>query len=170
VQLRDRELPVRDRLRMGEALGALVDEAGQSLLVNDRLDLALLLGARGVHLAEHSVTPADARQLLGPASFLSRAYHRDTPLGDELAQLDALLLSPIFAARKGHPALGIEALERTHTALRARQRRPALYALGGVEPQAAARARAVGAGGAAIGAVFEVNDLRPLVEALGIKR
>src|SRR6187402_2591430 len=63
VQLRDRSLPAGERLALGRDLRKLTRAHGQLLCINDRLDLALVVGSDGVHLGEHSVTPADARAL-----------------------------------------------------------------------------------------------------------
>ena len=64
VLLRDRQLPIRERRQLGEALRRLTERFGQALLVSDRIDLACLLGADGVHLSEASVAVEDARLLL----------------------------------------------------------------------------------------------------------
>ena len=54
-QLRDLELGARERLAFGRALLNKARETGQLFVVNDRIDLAVLLGADGVHLGERSV-------------------------------------------------------------------------------------------------------------------
>ena len=61
VQLRDPQLPIRERQRLGEQLRELTRRHEQLFSVNDRLDLAVLLGADGVHLSQASVVPDDAR-------------------------------------------------------------------------------------------------------------
>jgi thiamine-phosphate pyrophosphorylase len=50
-------------------------EAGASLLVNDRVDVALATGADGVHLAAKSLPPGAARELLGDGPLLGRSVH-----------------------------------------------------------------------------------------------
>jgi thiamine-phosphate pyrophosphorylase len=163
LQLRDPELGARARLELGRRLVALARAHGQLFGVNDRLDLAVLLGADAVHLGEQSVDAADARRLL-PHAFVSRAWHalEAPPPG-----ADALLLAPIFEARHGRPALGVEALRLA----RARVGALPLYALGGVTPERASQAMATSAHGVAvIGAVLDADDPKPLLAALGIRR
>ncbi|GMV17759.1 MAG: thiamine phosphate synthase [Polyangiaceae bacterium] len=163
VQLRDPELGARARLELGRHLVALARAHGQSFAVNDRLDLAKLLGADAVHLGEASVDVADARRFL-PGVWISRAWH-STDRAPEGA--DALLLSPIFEARHGRPALGAPSLRIA----RARIGALPLYALGGVTPERASTAMATSAQGVAvIGAVLDDDDPLPLLAALGIRR
>jgi thiamine-phosphate diphosphorylase len=45
------------------------------VIVNDRVDVAMLTGARGVHLGERSVSVAAARSLVGPAWLIGRSIH-----------------------------------------------------------------------------------------------
>jgi thiamine-phosphate pyrophosphorylase len=165
IQLRDRELPVRERLALGRRLVAIAHRHGQLFAVNDRADLALLLGADGLHLGERSVEANDARELVGPERFISRACH-DPALADRRGA-DAIVLAPIAAPRKGNPALGLDAL--------ARARRVAagalVYALGGVDAETAASCLAAGADGvAAVGAAIGPGDPWPLLAALGIMK
>lgn len=175
VLLRDRQLPLRERQRLGLSLRQLTQRFGQALLVNDRIDLACCLDADGVHLSEASVSVEDARQLARQwrrALWLSAACHDPELLAH--ASADALLLSPVVEARKGRPALGLAGLERARAA---RARRPAelppcaLYALGGVRRQSAPGLLAAGADGVAlIGELFEPGVVPGLLDGLGIRR
>jgi thiamine-phosphate pyrophosphorylase len=170
VQLRDRDLGVRERLAVGEKLVELTRRTGQRLIVNDRLDLALLLGADGAHLGEGSVAASDARQLLGKDSIVSRACHRLEQLAeDDLGPVDAVVLSPVFAERKGRPALGVGALDRARRRLARHSRAPTLFALGGVDARVAAELAGSEVAIAAIGAVFD-GPLDELVAVLSAGR
>src|SRR5215207_6119268 len=84
VLLRDREVSARERATFGRELCRIVRATRQELWIADRLDLALVLGADGVHLGEASVTAREARQLLGAERRISRAWH-DPELRDEAA-------------------------------------------------------------------------------------
>jgi thiamine-phosphate pyrophosphorylase len=174
VMLRDRELCVRERLALGTRLRELATRHEQTLSVNDRLDLAALLAADAVHLAESSVPVADARALasaIGRSWWISRACHHVADVGREPA--DGIVLAPIAAARKGRPALGTAGVERAAAELRGAPvgSRSKLYALGGVSSANAASLLAAGADGVAlIGALLEPDAPRLLVERLGIRR
>jgi thiamine-phosphate pyrophosphorylase len=167
-QLRDRELAAVERLAFGRELRALCTAEEQWFQVNDRCDLAVLLAADGVHLAEASIAAEDARRVVGPAAFISRACHDpQRPLEEGV---DAWVLSPIFAARKGRDGLGLEALARLRQRCRLRSdgAEPSVFALGGVTATTAEPCLAAGAAGVvAIGAVLG-GEFEPLLEALGI--
>jgi thiamine-phosphate pyrophosphorylase len=170
--LRDHAASGFQRLRFGEALREGAWREQQQLWVADRLDLALLLGADVLHLGEGSVSARVARTMLGPANRIriSRAWHTPTLSNEqELECVDALLLSPLLAPRKGRLALGVGALGVLGEQLRARHTAsPQVYALGGVTSDNAASCLAAGATGvAAIGAAL-AEDPVALLSALGI--
>jgi thiamine-phosphate pyrophosphorylase len=173
VLLRDHALPGRQRLEFGRRLGDVAREQGQKLWVADRLDLALLLAADGLHLGEASVPAAVARQLIGEELPVSRAFHASS-LADvdqrELSQVDALVVSPVLAPRKGRAGLGPEVLATLGAQLKTAGHDVALFALGGVTAENAASCVAAGAHGvAAIGAALR-GEPSALVNALGITR
>ena len=168
VQLRDRTLGDRARVALGRRLAELSFRHGQYFIVNERCDMARVLGAVGVHLPEHGVAPVDARAVLGPRAWVSCATHR--PDASVPTGANALVLSPVIAPRKGRPALGIPGVARARSAM-GPEHRPLLYALGGVDESNAADCIANGADGVAvIGAVLKSDDPRPLLRAIGALR
>lgn len=150
VQLRDPELSGRELYALGRRLRDATAALGASLVVNDRLDLALLLGADGVHLGRRSVGVADARALLGAGVFVSVACHGvDEVLRAADAGADAAVLSPIFATPGKGPPLGLEALREARARLARASRSIAIIALGGVDATSAPACLAAGADGVA---------------------
>jgi thiamine-phosphate pyrophosphorylase len=168
VLLRDHQLPAAARLDFGRALRERTRAEGQELWVADRLDLATLLDADGLHLGEASVPASLARTLW--ARPISRAWHAtelSAELEPELTGVSALLVSPVAAPRKGRQALGLEGLSQVARALPDSLR---LYALGGMTARNAAASLPAGAWGiAAIGAAL-TEDPRALTDALDITR
>jgi len=162
--VRDYMLPVRARWALAERLAELTAQAQQSFGIAERADLARALGCHAFHLPETGLSAADARRYLGAGVLLSRGCHDAREAVEP--ELDAVLLSPIFEARKGRPALGVGALEGARLA----HPRPAWFALGGVGPGNAAACRSAGAAGVAvIGAALEADPV-PLLGALSILR
>lgn len=161
--LRDYALSVRARWLLGERLARLASSAGQRFGVADRADLARALGCFAFHLPEAGITVQDARRYLGPELFLTRACH-DVASPVE-AGLNARLLSPIFEARKGRPALGLAALESA-----AARGGGGLFALGAVAAGNAAACLVAGASGVAVIGAALAADPAPLLGALGILR
>jgi thiamine-phosphate diphosphorylase len=173
VQLRDRQLPVRQRLEFGRALRRITTQYAQGLLVNDRLDVALLLNADGVHLACSSVTAADARRFAAERSvrfWVSAACHHPEHAGAQA--VDALVLSPVISPRKGRAALGpagVSLARQCATTAAGAGSRCLIYALGGVDAGTAASLVDAGADGvAAIGAIL--TERTALLSALHIGR
>jgi thiamine-phosphate pyrophosphorylase len=150
VQLRDPELTGRELYHLGLRLRRETLAAGIQLLVNDRLDLARILDADGVHLGRRSVSIADARAILGPQTFVSVACHAVPEVVLAAREgASAALLSPIFASPGKGPPLGLEALRAAREALfRAGLVLPVI-ALGGVDEASAAACFEAGAHGVA---------------------
>jgi thiamine-phosphate pyrophosphorylase len=163
VGLRDHGSSVRTRSELGRRLLAIVRRAGARLIVHDRVDLAAALEADGVQLGRASVSPVEARSLLGEAAIVGCSCHDARELaaaahgGATFATLSPLCTSP----GKGTP-LGVERFR----ALRATVDVPVL-ALGGIERASLEQARDAGAVGvAAIRAVIGADDPAPFVEAV----
>jgi thiamine-phosphate pyrophosphorylase len=159
LQLRDPELDGRSLVALAERLRARM--AGMTLLVNDRVDVAVAVGADGVHLGRRSMAPRDARRLLGDHALVTVSCHDPAELREApLDGVDAVVLAPIFASPGKGAALGLRALSQ------ARELLPpaiALVALGGVDLERAPGCRAAGAD--AVAAIRA--DLTPLLGKVG---
>jgi thiamine-phosphate pyrophosphorylase len=165
VHLREKDLGGRELLALARALAAVCRARGQTLLVNDRLDVALAVGADGVHLPAAGVSPADARRLLGPAALVGVSCHSAADVGRARAGgASFATFSPIYdtpSKRAYGPPLGLAALRDA-----ARLGLP-LVALGGVDAGRVAEVRAAGAQGvAAIRAWLASGDPAAAVRAL----
>lgn len=64
VQLRRKQALGRDFVALSRALRTLTQEAGVQFIVNDRLDVAILSDADGVHIGQDDIGCLDARRLL----------------------------------------------------------------------------------------------------------
>ena len=131
------------------------------LLVNDRIDVALVTGADGAHLGHRSLPLPDARRLLPAGAVVGCSVHGapeaegwgDRP-GD---RPDFCFVGPLFATRS-HPA-ATPAGPGLIAAVRAIRLRVPQLGIGGVTPERAGRVRAAGAHGVAvIRAVWEAGD------------
>jgi thiamine-phosphate pyrophosphorylase len=68
VQLRDKLSDTRVMVERARAIKAVLGAV--PLLINDRVDVALAIGAAGVHIGWDDMAPADARRLLGPDAII----------------------------------------------------------------------------------------------------
>ena len=75
VQLREKEWPSGRLLPLAERLRARCAAAGVTFIVNDRVDLALALGADGVHVGQDDLPARAARPLLRPGMILGVSTH-----------------------------------------------------------------------------------------------
>lgn len=70
VQLREKHAPLRRVLEIGGAMRQLCREHGVLFIVNDRVDVALLLEADGVHVGQDDLPASAARKLVGEDMFI----------------------------------------------------------------------------------------------------
>ncbi len=70
LQLRLKHACGRDFLKAAREIAALCEPCGATLLVNDRIDIAILANAAGVHLGQTDIPLRAARKLIGPARII----------------------------------------------------------------------------------------------------
>jgi thiamine-phosphate pyrophosphorylase len=75
VQLREKEGPDREVLSIGRTLRELTARAGIPLIVNDRSDLAVLIGADGLHVGQDDLPVSAARRILGEQTIIGVSVH-----------------------------------------------------------------------------------------------
>jgi thiamine-phosphate pyrophosphorylase len=147
VQLREKSLDSRAFVERARAIRALTAPLGVPLIINDRLDIALVVGADGLHVGQRDLSVDDVRRWL-PEAIVGLSIESLADLHAVPAGVDYLGVSPVFAtATKADAAaaLGLDGL----ASIRAATRLP-LVAIGGI---GAHNARAVlrhGADGLAV--------------------
>jgi thiamine-phosphate pyrophosphorylase len=150
--------------RLAELRACLEAAASAVVLVNDRVDLAVLVGADGAHVGQADLPPGAARRLLGPRALLGLSTHDEEQLAAAQAEpLDYAALGPIFpsATKSGHAAvIGRERL----AAWRRRSRLP-VVAIGGITPANAGAVIAAGADAVAVAAAVAQGDVEANVAA-----
>ena len=151
IQLRQKDMPARDLLSLASELRAFTN--GKALLiVNDRVDVAALAGADGVHLGENSIDVASARRLLGDGALVGRSVHDvEGAVRAQSEGADYLILGTIFptASHPGAPAAGLRLVEETARAVNI-----PILGIGGIdEARAPCLIRAGASGAAAISAI-----------------
>ncbi|MDP6490808.1 MAG: thiamine phosphate synthase [Kiritimatiellia bacterium] len=74
VQLREKDMPLRELYAMAIEARRMTREAGALLIINDRLDVALAVGADGVHLGQDDL-PISAGRELAPDLIIGASTH-----------------------------------------------------------------------------------------------
>jgi thiamine-phosphate pyrophosphorylase len=182
IQLREKDLSTRDlEMLAAEAVGILHDsklrtenrELRTVLLINSRTDVALAVGADGVHLPSGDISPGEFRSIWNQAAScdtdtpvrvtISKSCHQLTEVQQSaMEDADFALFAPVFQKTNSlhaHPA-GLDAL-----------REACLYkipvlALGGVTLGNAATCLEVGAAGIAAIRLFQENDIAEVVHTI----
>src|SRR5215470_7331024 len=75
VQLREKTMPAKDFYVEARTALAVAHEAGVKVIINDRVDIALAVGADGIHLGQDDMPVDVARRLLGPKSIIGFSTH-----------------------------------------------------------------------------------------------
>ena len=78
VQLREKECSSREFYEMAKAVKTITDAYEVPLLINDRIDIALAVGADGVHLGQSDLPLDAARNLLGAENCRGDSQYRGT--------------------------------------------------------------------------------------------
>jgi thiamine-phosphate pyrophosphorylase len=159
VQLREKDLPGRALAELAHALRAVTAAAGVAFIINDRVDVALAVGADGVHLGGGSLAPAAVARL-APGLALGVSAHGTADVAAAraagIAPLAYAFLGPIGdtpSKRAFGPPLGLAILTA------AAKLGVPLVAIGGVTPaDVPALLRAGARGVACIRAVLAATD------------
>ncbi|AFE10476.1 thiamine-phosphate pyrophosphorylase [Corallococcus coralloides DSM 2259] len=116
IQLRMKHAPPREALAAARAVVALCRRAGAVCLINDRVDLALLSDAHGVHVGDEDLPPEAARELLGPGRYVGvTARGTEGAKAARAAGADYVGVGPLFGTTTkvvAAPVLGLEAFRR----------------------------------------------------------
>lgn len=100
---------------------AIVRAAGGRLIVNDRVDVAIMIGADGVHLGQDDLPPTEARRLLGPKSVIGFSTHTvEQAIEASRLPLDYIAFGPIFptGSKPDHdPVVGVDAIAKVRDAI-----------------------------------------------------
>ena len=172
IQLREKDLSTRELELLARQAICAVREISQSatqLLINSRTDVALAIGAEGVHLRSDDISPADVRKTLnhhgrGPCDrfAIGVSCHSIHEVRQAVDHADFVVFGPI-SKKKGTSERGAVGIEALHQACR--EKIPVL-ALGGITVENAVACVQAGAAGIAGIRVFQENEIGRVVDAL----
>ncbi len=149
VQLREKRLDMRALVDLASALMGLLAPFGVPLIINDRVDVALAVGAAGVHLGQNDMPAELARHLLGPSALLGLSVENLRQLREaERLDVDYYGLSPLFPTPTKPDLETTWGLDGLVVARQATLR--PLVAIGGIGPDNASAAIRAGADGVAV--------------------
>jgi len=166
VQLRDKSSPAFNLCRLVSEIQPQARKFGALLVVNDRVDVALVCGADGAHVGQEDLPAREARRLLPrPVVLGVSAGSREEARRAEKEGADYLGVGPVFpSATKpdAGEALGIERLSEIARAVSI-----PVVAIGGITLDNVDQALGAGAAGAAVvSAVVAADDMAGAARAL----
>ena len=141
---------------MCERVVELARPAGAVVIVNDRVDIARLSQADGVHVGQEDLSPRSVRRVVGAEAIVGLSTH--TPEQVDLAVREPvtyIAIGPVFSTdtkATGYETLGLEPVRRAAGA--ARERALPLVAIGGITLETASSVIDAGATSVAV-----INDL-----------
>lgn len=162
-QYRNKAASMKEAYVEALALRQAVAKAGGLFIVNDRCDLALAVGADGVHLGQGDLPLDLARKVMGPDKLIGISTHNPDQVREATAgKPDYLGFGPIFTpgSKQDHdPVVGLEGLcaMRRLTSL-------SVFAIGGIQIDQVGEVMKAGADGVAvISAILKATDIREAV-------
>lgn len=169
VQLRERDLETKDLFSLAKELREITSQHGAALIINDRVDIALAVGAEGVHVGNHSMPLGTMRELIGPPASGRplvgfSAHNMKEALEAEEGGADYITLSPIFHTHSKDKPIGPGAILQ----VKERVRIPVI-ALGGINKETAAEALENKADGLAVISAI-IAHRSPRIRALDLRR
>ena len=149
VQLREKDLAPVDLVALARRLREVTHARGARLVVNDRADVALAVGADAVQRTTTSMPIADIRIVAGHRLRVAASVHsRDDAVAAEQAGADWIVFGPVYHAPSkrgyGQPQ-GIDKLEAVAKAVGV-----PIVAIGGITPARVPDVLAAGARGVAV--------------------
>ena len=134
IELRMKNVPWETFLATARETLALCRGYGVPLLINDRVDIALIIGADGVHLGQGDMSPVEARRLLGVHALIGLTCNTATDLASaRTLPIDYVGIGPFrftTTKQKLAPILGLEG----YRALQLHTYPLPAYAIGSVRP------------------------------------
>lgn len=143
VQLRAKRLDDVSFLEIAKRVRSACSHAGVPFFVNDRADIARLVGADGLHLGQDDLSIADARRVVGNMQIGVSTHTLEQAAAAEVEGADLIAFGPIFETKTKEnpdPIVGLQGLERVCQTVS----RP-VVAIGGITPENAEETRRAGA-------------------------
>ncbi len=144
VQLREKDVSTRVFVEEAQRIRTITAQFRVPLIINDRLDVALAVGADGVHIGQEDMPYETARKLMGPLAIIGLSVENwDDVVKAQEFDVNYLGVSPIFETPTKTDTKGSWGLEGL-TRIKSYSRHP-LVAIGGLNASNAEDAVMAGA-------------------------
>jgi thiamine-phosphate pyrophosphorylase len=160
IQLREKDLPIRELLILARELRSITKEFKARLFINDRVDVAVAVGADGVHIGHQSMPITAVRKIAGSSMMIGVSTHNVHEAKEaEAGGADLITYGPVYSTpskiQYGAP-IGLEAIRTVK-----QQVRIPVFGLGGIKLNTIPEVLQAGADGIAmISAILAADDIR----------
>jgi thiamine-phosphate pyrophosphorylase len=169
IQLREKRASPREFFQDARDALSIAQSAGIKLIINDRVDIALAIGADGVHLGQTDMPVEAARRLLGERAIVGFSTHNLNQVEDAVRRpVDYLAFGPIFPTETKEnpdPIVGLTELAQIKNLVGSLP----LVAIGGIGAETIREVLISGADSVAIISAV-LNGANPIAENLRILR
>lgn len=160
VQLREKDLDTRELLKLAYKMRALTDKYKAKLFINDRFDIALAVGADGVHLTQSSIPVYAVRDTVKKKLLIGVSTHSLKEAREaEKGGADFVTFGPVYhtpSKRKYGAPVGLDALKTVCTKIKI-----PVFALGGIKSNRINNVLENGASGVAmISEIFKAKNIK----------
>jgi thiamine-phosphate pyrophosphorylase len=149
IQFRDKLATARKICADSRQLIERVAPRGVKVIVNDRPDIAAMVGAGGVHVGQHDLSVDEARRICGSSCWVGVSTHNIEQLcAADLTSADYIAVGPVFPTstkENPDPVIGLEFLRVARKATR-----KTLVAIGGITVESAGAVFRAGADSVAV--------------------
>lgn len=111
LQLREKAMPANKILELGKKIKQLCLQYDATFIINDRIDIAALLEADGVHLGQDDLDVQSAREILGPNAIIGISTHEPKQALKAVEDgADYIGVGPVFATptKQGRIPVGLD--------------------------------------------------------------
>jgi thiamine-phosphate pyrophosphorylase len=182
VQLRDKRSETRILIEEARSIRQALAPFAAPFVVNDRVDVAIAVGADGVHLGQEDMAVEDARRLLGSSAIIGLSIKSvEEAEAARLDLVDYVGSGGVYATsskQQKNAPIGPAGLARIIAALRRRAPDLPICGIAGIDASNAAEVIAAGADGVAVISALSLvsspenaaRQLREIVDAVLAKR
>ncbi len=155
IQLRDKNVSDLESTRRAKDLSDRLKTSDTLFIMNDRLDIAMISGADGVHLGDEDIPVIKAREIAGADFIIGTSTHSyEQAMGALEGGPDYIAFGPVFESptKPGRKPVGVKLLKK----ISARAADTPVVAIGGITPDRLASVYESGAAGAAM--ISSISD------------
>jgi thiamine-phosphate pyrophosphorylase len=121
IQLREKTASPRDFFEAARASVAIARSRGAKIVINDRVDFALMADADGVHLGQDDLPPEKAREILGPRAIIGCSTHNLEQAVEAITHgVDYIAIGPVYPTTTKadpDPTVGPEGIHQVRKAI-----------------------------------------------------